>query len=370
MSQRTRQTGWALALVMLAAGACTDGGLAPRDETFDTAAALADFAALTGIFDSGVWESFQVLGTEFGMAQQAATALRQAPDVLESMARSGPTETRRAALALAGGIVGAASDPATAAVSRIPTELRGRVFVIDPELGHYVIDPVRTGAPPNGVWFILYAIDPVTRQPILDVEVGYVEITDEGDALPTGVALRLRVVSQGITYVDYGVAADGTDATGSLDVDGFISDGRAQLQFDIQIAITRGGNTETMDVAFDIAMPDRGFRATATMRNVNAATGGSGDLDLLIQMDETVIHFVAAADDQTIDATFWVNGRVFATVSGPHEHPEVRGAGGRVLTAEEHRVLGQIVALATNVMEMLQHLLQPAGRILSLSMLP
>ena len=37
----------------------------------------------------------------------------------------------------------------------------------------------RTGAPANGVRFLLYAVDPVTFQPVEPlVEAGYVDITD------------------------------------------------------------------------------------------------------------------------------------------------------------------------------------------------
>jgi hypothetical protein len=48
----------------------------------------------------------------------------------------------------------------------------GTTFVYDGEEGRYVGDPEATGAPANGVRFVLYAIDPAPRRPAEPLQPG------------------------------------------------------------------------------------------------------------------------------------------------------------------------------------------------------
>jgi hypothetical protein len=89
----------------------------------------------------------------------------------------------------------------------IPAEYLGVTFVYDVATDGYVASDL-TGAPSGGVRFLLYAVNPVTGLPIEPlVEIGYADITASETASSSTV--RIIVVSGGVTYLDYAVAASG-----------------------------------------------------------------------------------------------------------------------------------------------------------------
>ncbi len=60
----------------------------------------------------------------------------------------------------------------------------------------------RTGAPANGVRFLIYAVNPITFVPVEPLqEVGYVQLTDLSGSSTQ--AARVIVVSGETTYLDY-----------------------------------------------------------------------------------------------------------------------------------------------------------------------
>jgi hypothetical protein len=178
------------------------------------------------------------------------------------------------------------------------------------------------------------------------------------------------VVSDDVTFVEYAVSAGGDGTTGNLTVSGFIGPGDGRLQFTIAATSTSDAGTQTMDLAFLLEMPDRGFSADAVVRNVNTETGASGEVGLTVQTETDTIEFSAVGDDDTLNATFRVNGRVFATVTGDPRAPEIRGEGGRELTAAETAVFGRLAQLQGDVFRMFGDLMRPVEAILSLQMVP
>jgi hypothetical protein len=65
-----------------------------------------------------------------------------------------------------------------------------------------------------------------------------------------------------------------------------------------------------------------------------------------------------------------VNDRIFATVTGDHHNPVVRGAGGRDLTQEDIQALHGIMRLVGGIFELFGNLLKPVVAILALSAIP
>lgn len=364
-TRASRHTFLAVCAALIAAG-CGADPAAPGEPAFDAAGVRAGTGAVHTVLAGGVWESFRTLGPRFGAAPggarfgvAASAALRDAHTAADA---------RQASLHAAAGL--AAAGGAVSAVPRLPPDIRGTTFVLDPTTLQYVADPTRTGAPPTGVRFILYAVDPATRTPLPDQEIGYADLTDEGDALPDRIALRLQVVSAGVTHLDYRVSAGGSATAGSVTATGFVTDGATRLAFDIAVAGATDGASEMMEVRFALAIPERGFAAQATARNVNAATGSEGDVALVLTMGDAVIAFTAHGTAETIAAEFRVNGRLFATVRGSPESPEIRGERGRELTQEEREALHQIMRLTGTAFELFNHLMQPVGAILSVRLLP
>lgn len=320
------------ALMVAAPLACRDGSSPETSvaSSFDAAATRAALEVMDRVFGTAPWGGFRVLGARPPAFAPAGSAVH--------------------------GLV--------ASVPRLPFEVRGKTFVFDPALGRYVPDSMRAGAPPNGVRFVLYAVDSLSGRPVVEQEIGYAEITDEGDALANGVALRLRVVAGGLTHLDYFVRAEGGETSGALAAAGWITDGSTRLQFDVGVAVSSAA--ESVAVRFAFGIPERGFAATGAMRNVGSDSGGVGELGLAVQVGADLIEVNARGDRSAIDALFRVNGLLFARVLGDPASPAIRGEGGRELTSPEMQALGGIVAMAGGVFGTVQSLLQPAGALLNL----
>ena len=93
----------------------------------------------------------------------------------------------------------------SASTAAISAEVAGKTFEYN---GTGYVPTDRTGAPSNGVRFIIYAVNPVTMQPVTPLqEVGYVQLTDLSGT--TTQAARVVVVSDNITYLDYTVRGVG-----------------------------------------------------------------------------------------------------------------------------------------------------------------
>ena len=101
----------------------------------------------------------------------------------------------------------------------IPEEYAGVTFVYDVETDGYVGSEL-TGAPANGVRFILYAVNPVTGTPVEPlVEVGYADFTVTETA--SSGTVHVIVVSGGVTYRDYAVTAAGGVSSLTVTIDGY-----------------------------------------------------------------------------------------------------------------------------------------------------
>jgi hypothetical protein len=129
------------AAVLLATGCHESTAIVvPPAAPFDARHALARVDPLAGVFDQPIFKSFQASLSFF-----------------ESYFRSPP------------GAVNA---------SKIPDGVRGKTFVYDVTSASYVIDASATGAPANGVRYVLYDWVPGTGAPALPLtRIGHTEIT-------------------------------------------------------------------------------------------------------------------------------------------------------------------------------------------------
>jgi hypothetical protein len=362
----------ALALCTLVAAACgTDRTTGPDgDARFDAQRLTADVAATERVLSPSVWASFTALSERFDLGAATTSALAGSREVLG--ARDGLTMARSKEIAMATAerlMVATASDVVLASPVLRPGSL-GKTYVYDATLRRYVVAPERTGAPENGVRFVLYAVNPVTHEPIVATEIGHADLIDDGAARLTGLGLRLIVVSEGKTYLDYRVAIDGSANTGRLAVTGFLTDGTTRLDFNIEASGTVGPAGATMNVAFQFAVPAREFNVVGTIEGTHSSGGHLGRVNLAVRSGLTRIDFAVTGDEHTVNATILVNDRIFATVTGSPHDPVIRGAGGRQLTAEEVEALQGILRLVGGLFELFGNLLKPVGAILALSTIP
>ncbi len=228
-----------------------------------------------------------------------------------------------------------------AALMSIPDALLGRTLVYDPVTAQYVVS-TRTGAPPSGVRFILYAVDPITGAIVLPlVEVGYVDITATISA--TSARVTVKVVVNTKTLLDYSLSlvASGP-STGSLTVDGFVSDGTNVLNFDLLLT-----GTETSATAvFDLSAGSVRVRMELTVDEVS----GSTSVLARIWHGTNGIRLELSVDAQGVVAgTVWFNGAVVASISGTEDTPVVTNATGGDLTVEELQAVGQLFLTVSEV---------------------
>ena len=338
------------AALLLVSAACSGTGTEPEQPPFDAPATQQALTTMDNVLATGPWRSFEVLGRSF-----AATTVSPVAAGLAEVREGGTVA--HAAMAAARSLAGAT-------VPRIPPAIRGVTYVLDPATLEYVADPERNDAPSNGIRFVLYAVNPGTEQPDPTKPNGHADLIDEGDALPNAIALRLVVVSGGVTHLDYRAAAGGTEAAGGLLVHGFVSDGTDRIEVRIAAGAATDGDVRKMDIAFEIGVPTHAFLTKAVVRNVDEDGDVLGQVAMEIKVRETTVHFLAVGTKALVDGTFAGKGRVLARITGHPDAPSIRGEGGRELSAGELEVLGKLVGLVQGVFELFEHLLEPAGGIL------
>jgi hypothetical protein len=348
-----------LAVAIAVAGGCSDDPVGPEGGSeFDAAAVDADLNALGEVFQTPAWQSFEALSLRFslGGATPAVVPVSGGTERAEFVgAALGSDATFRAARQLAA---------AVSATPVISEEARGTTFVIDPATGEYTPDPTRSGAPSNGVRFVLYGVNPITGEPLLDQEIGYADLVDEGDTTD-GVALRLTVVSGGETYVDYSVRMEGDDSSRTIEVDGYIRDAENRLDFQLDITGTSSPEA-TFDLDVELEIASRDFEVDVSVSGMEADGSGSGEIEVFVRYGDESIEVDVTGSDEEISAEFRVNGELFATATGDPENPEILGAGGEPLTAEELQVLGHILEMVEDLFEFFGELLVPAAAIIIL----
>ncbi len=114
-----------------------------------------------------------------------------------------------------------------------PADVLGKTLTWDVTTDQYTISNL-SGAPSNGIRVQLYAINPVTGQPIEPLQqLGYVDLTDESTAQSDKLGVLLKLGAT--TVADYDVAATVSTSSLRLDANGYVRspDGLRQVTFDL-----------------------------------------------------------------------------------------------------------------------------------------
>jgi len=325
----------------------------------DTDAAAADYEALESLFASEGWAGFEALGTRTPWGGSPAGA-----DAVAGLASA--RASRPFAVQLAERLTASAGSPALAPV--IDT-YRGSTFVYDPELDEYVVDAERDGAPANGVRFVIYDVD-LLGVPIDTDEIGHADLIDEGDESDEDVALRLVVVAHDETVLDYRTTVDLTLTSGAITVAGFLQgENGPRLDFDIAAVGTRVFDHSTLEVEFDLSVDARGFRIVGTVSGVEDGPEGEGDVDLLVQHGDRSIRVDVTGSDGEVDGSVFLDGQLFATVSGESGSPTILSADGEALTPGQTFVLLRVMDILEDVFDFLEDLVDPVDEIVFLGLL-
>jgi hypothetical protein len=364
-TQRWKET-LALALMAGFAAACETGTEPTDGPAFDAEAALEDYQALDTLLASGPMAAFRAMArgvtfASFGEEVEFAAGVASELELLEDS--SGP-ETLAARIArMASGL---GSEVARNPI--ISSFRRGKTFVYDPALGRYVIDQERTGAPETGVRFILYEPGPGGK-PNVEREIGHADLVDEGDGSEEEIALRLVVVVDDTTILEYRTTVDVLADGGRVTVEGFVQGDLERLDFAIQVHGSAGADGSTMDISFQMEIADRDFLISGSVHGVDGESGVGGEIDLTVRHRTDSFAVLVSGTDDTIDGTFFLNGELFATVQGDPDSPTLAGASGEELTWAEMLVLRQIIDSSEDVFDFFEDLLDPVDELVILALI-
>lgn len=349
-----------VALAALVLG-CSGDTTAP-DAPFDPAGTSSDMSAIGASFDSPALLSFTAASPEIGATTggSAAMALRAAPTL--ALATGGESGATAYAAALARSY--AASSHPSLAVSGIPSELLGITFVYDTVQDHYTPSTL-TGAPSNGVRFLLYAVNPASGLPIEPlIEVGYVDVITTETS--TSGSANVVVVSGGVTYLDYTAQyigrATSTTTTIDVGVTGYVTNGDDRVNFDLDTRLT--STTSGIDLGLDyvLTVPTRGGFRIDLESTITAAFSGSPSttLNLTARGAHGTVNIRGTATNEGGTFEVRVNGDLFATIVVSVGADAVfTGADGQPLADVELEALRDVFHLFEGGLDFFESMLDP-----------
>ena len=359
--QCTKRSMALLTAASIALAGCGDSG---PDVPFNPAGTSEDIAAVNATFASPVFGSFAAFSQHFDAALGPAPLVSAATHAFNFRRATNAGELRAAAMrntrAVAALTPSIAQGSYSVSSTAIPAELSGRTFEY---VGGAYVATDRVGAPANGVRFIIYAVNPITFQPVEPLqEVGYVQLTDQSGS--TNQSARVIVVSGEVTYLDYTVTATATSSGGRVTVAGYVTDGTIRANINLRSTISEAVGLTLLytldvpqrDISIDLTMTMTGLDQQSGTVNIDLGmTGPNGTVSMSGQFSETGGTIVVR-----------VNGEVFANVvSTGSGEPVITGAGGQPLTAEDEEAFRSIFEVTGAAFTSFDAMIVPVGSFLA-----
>jgi hypothetical protein len=344
-----------LLLLSLATLTLTGCGKDSGPSEFNPEGASDDMTAAQSAFSSSVAASFGAVSTDISVALGGSAAVAGSAQ----LALSRPARTERYTRAVTS--LFHSSPGIQASVAAIPSEVAGKTFVYDTATDTYVASDL-TGAPSNGVRFMLYAVNPITLRPAEPLnEVGYVDIVDESGSSTS--AFHVTVVSDGVTYLDYNASASGTANGGVVTVTGFASNGTTRANFTVENTITSTATQLDIGLDYSLRVPSRDFTISYQATLVAASQSAvEATVDFTIAGRNGNLRLTGSYGDGGGSFTVKVNGETFATVTiTVNGEAVLTSASGDPLTASEETTVRQAVEYYDGSLELSTTLLSPLG---------
>jgi hypothetical protein len=345
-------------LLALAAG-CGSDSTGP-DAPFDAAGTSADIAAISESFDSPALAAYSSASASISavVGGEAAAAIRAVPT--GALLTGGKASALSYARSVVMNYVRRNPSPTVAAME-IPAQYQGVTFVWDVETHQYIPSDL-TGAPASGVRFILYAINPVTQQPIeplVPID-GYVDITVNETA--ASATVRAVVVSSDVTYLDYTVVATGTAGSATVGISGYATNGNDRVEFSLGNTLTSNDDGLALALDYEMVVPTRG----GFLMDLEASVSGIATetptmtIDLLARGDHGTVRVQGTSTDAVGSFNVRVNGDLFATATTDGSGTVTfTGADGNELTEEELHALQSVFDMFANGFDLFEDLTDP-----------
>jgi hypothetical protein len=344
----------AAAGLALALAGCKNDGASPS--AFDPQGTAADMAAAQDAFASGPSASFAAVAPDISLALSGSPLVASSA----ALALSRPSKASERYTRQIAALVSSGGSGIQASVVGIPVEVAGKTFVWDESTDTYVVSDV-SGAPSNGVRFLLYAVDPVTYRPVEPVvETGYVDVIDQSSSELVNV--RIKVVEATVTYLDYQVVESATVSSGLVTISGFAFNGTTRANFTLKNTVTSnaGGLVLVLDYELDVPSRHLSIDWTATFANISE-TAVAVTLDLTVSGSNGDVRIVGTSGVNGGTFTVKVNGDTFATITFTASALTIVGAAGDPLTPDEEQALEAVFDSYEGSLNAFTDLLMPVG---------
>lgn len=346
-----------LAAVSVALTGCGDSG---PDVPFNPAGTSADMEAMNTSFASPVFGSFATFSLQFDAALGTAPLISASAQALDFRRATTVAGLRAAARRNAQRVAGLApklrNQSFSASSAAIPAEVAGKTFeYVD---GSYVPGD-RLGAPTNGVRFLIYAVNPVTWEPVLPLqEVGYVELTDLSGSSTQ--AARVVVVSGETTYLDYTVSSSAGATSGLITVAGFVTDGTIRANLNLRATVTQAAGL-TLAYTVDVPQRDLSIDLSMTMTGLDPQSGTMG-INLSVSGPNGRISMFGELTEAGGTLTVRVNGATFAAItSNGTAEPVITGPSGQPLSDDEAAALQRVFEVTGEAFTSFDVMIAPVG---------
>jgi hypothetical protein len=349
----------AVALVSLALAGCS--GESSPDAPFNPTGTSADLQAMNSTFASPTFASFSTFSLMFDGALGGAPIISTSAAAID-IRGNGTQAIRmaavRAARRLAATVIKQGAHAGfSASMASIPAAVAGKTFVYDLGTDGYVASDI-SGAPSNGVRFVLYAVDPVTYLPADPlVETGHVDITDVSTG--TTQAARVQVVSGSTTYIDYTVSASSGATSGRVTVLGYVTDGETQANINLRSTITV---TAGLTLSYGLTMPDRDVALNLTVSVSDVSQPDSPiNLNLTMRGPNGTVTMTGQFAETSGTINVRINGTAFATITTNGTTTTITGAGGDPLSDDELFALEGVFQIQSQAFTSFDQMLAPVG---------
>lgn len=349
-----------LALAITATAACSDSA-APAPP-LNATGLLGDLTAASVASTAPSITSLGVVGGDISTALAGAGGALGLAD-LPAVMLAEPTALRtREALQLR------VTDLANNTAADIPASALGKTFVYDTLTNAYVPSQL-TGAPTNGVRFILYSVDTATYSVIEPlVTVGYADLTRTVTAnLATARVQVYSTVGDPLKVLDYSTTVEGTAAAPQIVVRGFARSATDSLAFSMETAFSLA--KQSFGVTWRALIPSRGL-VTQIKETIEGGETPRIVFDGIIKSLNGNVAMAGAVTEAGGALKVRVNGDLFATITlstADDVEPTITGPTGQPLTAEQQEMLEQIFDWFSGAFDFFFELLSPVEGLIDLA---
>jgi hypothetical protein len=352
-----------VALVSLTLAGC--GGESSPDAPFNAAGTSADLQAMDSTFASPAFASFSTFSLMFDAAlggspiisnSAAAISVRGGSTAAIKAAAARSAQRLAAIFAQQSKLSASKSAHGTASMA-ISSTIAGKTFIYDAGSNSYVMSDV-SGAPANGVRFLLYAVDPVSFAPVEPlVETGHVDLIDMSAG--TTQAARVLVESGGTTYVDYTVSATSGTSSGQVTVTGMVTDGNHQANILLRSTITFNAG---LTLSYSLTLPKRdvSINLTVSASDLNQTTS-TINVSLTMRGPNGTVAMSGQFTETTGTLNVRINGEAFATITTNGTTTTITRNDGTPLSDDEMTAMDGVFAIQASAFTSFDQMLAPVG---------